>query len=96
MHVYKICTNTGNHVARGSLLSDTVITKIPIISCFADSHKTHIVDSSSKTVGGRVFALGWLIPGTNCAESRERSLYIVAQGTIKLNVTGERRIKVCT
>ena len=27
MEVYKIYTNTGNHVARGSLLSDTIITK---------------------------------------------------------------------
>ena len=53
MDVHKIYTNTGNHVARGSLLSDTAITKIP-------------------TVGGRVFALGWLIPGMNCAENRER------------------------
>ena len=43
MDVYKIYTNTGNHVA-----SDTVITKIPIISSFVDSHKMHIVDSFSK------------------------------------------------
>ena len=78
MDVYKIYSNTGNHIARGSLLSDTVITKI------------------STTVGGRVFALGWLIPGTNCAENRERFLHIVAQETIKLNVTGDRRIQVCT
>ena len=62
-------TNTGNHVARGSLLSDTIITKIPT------------------TVGGCFFALGWLIPGTNCAENRELSLHIVAQETINLNVT---------
>ena len=78
MDVYKINTNTGNHVACGSLLSDTVTTKIPT------------------PVGGRVFALGWLIPGTNCTENRERSLHIVAQETINLNVTGERRIQVCT
>ena len=45
---------------------------------------------------GRVFALDWLIPGTNCAENRERSLHKVAQGTTNLNVTGERRILVCT
>ena len=51
MGVYKIYTSAGNHVARGSLLSDTVITKLPT------------------TVGGRVFALGWLIPRTNCAEN---------------------------
>jgi hypothetical protein len=44
-------TNTGNHVAHGSLLSDTVITK------------------TQTTVGRRVFALSWLIPGTNCAEN---------------------------
>ena len=31
MDVYKINTNTGNHVARGLLLSDTVITKIPTV-----------------------------------------------------------------
>ena len=78
MNVYKIYTNTGNHVARGSLLSDTVIAKI------------------LTTVGGRVFALGWLIPGMNCAENRERWVHIVAQETIKFNVTGERRIQVCT
>ena len=77
MDVYKIYTNTGNHLPRGSLLSDTVITKIRI------------------TVGGRVFALGWLIQGTNCAENRERSLHIVAQEAINLNVTSERRIQVC-
>ena len=92
MDVYKIDTNTGNHVARGSLLSDTVITKIPTVS----TRPTRIVGSSAKPVGGRVFALGWLIPGTNCAENRERSLHIVAQEAIKLNVTGERRILVCT
>ena len=51
MDVYKIYTYTGNHVARGSLLSDTLITKIPT------------------RVYGRVFALGWLIPGSNCAEN---------------------------
>ena len=67
---------------------------MPIISCFADLHKTHIVDSSAKTVGERVFALGWLILGTICAENRERSLHIFAQETIKLNVIGERRIHV--
>ena len=38
--------------------------------------------SSAKTV----FALRWLIPGTNCAENGERSLHIVAQATINLNV----------
>ena len=38
--------------------------------------------SSAKTV----FALRWLIPGTNCAENGERSLHIVAQETINLNV----------
>jgi hypothetical protein len=65
----KIYTNTVNQVACGSLLSDTVITKIPT------------------TVGGRVFALSWLIPRTNCAENREHFLYIVAQETIHLNVT---------
>ena len=54
-----------------------------------DSHKTHIVDSSAKKVGGHVIALDWLIPGTNCAENQERSLNIVAQETIHLNVTGE-------
>ena len=64
----KSIKNTGNHVACGSLLHDSVITKIPIISCFADFHKTCIVDSSAKTVDGRVFALDWLIPGMNCAE----------------------------
>ena len=32
MNVYRIYTNTGNHVARGSLLSDKVITKIPTVS----------------------------------------------------------------
>ena len=41
MDVYKIYINTDNHVARGSLLSDTVITQMPIISFFADSHKTY-------------------------------------------------------
>ena len=75
MDVYKIYTNTGNHVARGSL-NVTVITKIPTTVCW------------------RVFALGWLIPVTNCAENRECSLHIVAQETINLNVTGERRIQV--
>ena len=69
MDVYKIYTNTGNHVARGSLLSDKVITKIPT------------------RVSGHVFALGWLIPGTNCAKNRECFLHIVAQETINLNVT---------
>ena len=70
MDVYKIYIgNIGNHVARGSLISDRVITKIPTI------------------VGGLVFALGWLIPGTNCAENRDRFLQIVAQETINLNVT---------
>ena len=69
MDVYKIYTNTGNYVARSSLLSDTVITKIQTAVC------------------GRFFALGWLIPGTNCAENRERFLHIVAQETINLNVT---------
>ena len=68
MDVYKIYTNTGNHVARDSLLSDTIITKIPT------------------TVGGCVFDLDWLIPGTNCSENRERFLHIVAQETINLNV----------
>ena len=58
MEVYKIYTNAVNQVAHGSLLSDTVITNIPLVSCFADSHKTHIVDSSAKTVDERVFALG--------------------------------------
>ena len=58
-----------------------------------DLHKTHIVESSAKTVGRCIFALGWLILGTNCAENRERSLHIAAQETIKLNV-GERRIQV--
>ena len=43
MNVYTIYTNTGNHEARASLLSDTVITKMPVIACFADSHKTHSV-----------------------------------------------------
>ena len=61
MDVYKIYTNIGNHVARGSLLSETVITNIPTTIC------------------GQVFALGWLIPGTNYAENRERFLHIVAQ-----------------
>ena len=61
MDVYKIYTDTVNHVACSSLLSDIVITKI------------------LTTVDGRVFALGWLIPGTNCAENRERFLLIVAQ-----------------
>ena len=84
MDVYKIYANTGNHVARGSLLSDTVIKKILIILCFADSHKTYIIDSSAK----RVFALDLLILGTNCAENRECSLDIVAQETIIWNVTG--------
>jgi hypothetical protein len=69
MDLYKIYTNTGNHVARGSLLSDTVIIKI------------------LTTVSGGVFALGWLIPGTNCTENREGFLHIVAQETINLNVT---------
>ena len=92
MDVYKIYTNTGNHVAHGSLLSDTVVTKIPTVS----TRPTRIVDSSAKTVSGRVFALGWLIPGTNCAQNRERSLHIVAQETIKLNVTGEGQIQVGT
>ena len=69
MDVYKIYTNNSNHVARGSLLSDIVITKIPT------------------TIGGRVFALGWLIPGMNCAENRERFLHIVAQEMINSNVT---------
>ena len=32
MDVYKIYTNTGNDVARGTLLSDTVNTKIPTVS----------------------------------------------------------------
>ena len=67
MDVYKIYTNNGNHAARGSLLSDIVITKIPT------------------TVGGRVFALGWLITGTNCTKHREYFLHIVAQETIYLN-----------
>ena len=79
MDVYKIYTNTVNNVARG-------ITKILIISCFADSHTTHIVDSSAETIGRRFFALGWLIPGTNCSENRERFLHMVAQETINLNV----------
>ena len=69
MDLYKIYTNTGNHVARGLLLSDTVTTKI------------------ATTVGGRVFGLGWMITGTNCAKNRERFLNIVAQETINLNVT---------
>ena len=43
-----------------------------------------------------VFALSWLIPGTNFSENRERSQHIVAQETINLNVTGERRIQVRT
>ena len=81
MDVYKIYTNAG------SLLSEAVITKMPIISCFADSHKTHVVDSSAKTVGGRLFTLGWLIPGTNCAENRERFIHMFAQETINFNVT---------
>ena len=96
MDVYNIYTNTGNHVARGSFLSDIVITKIPLISCFMDLHKTHIVYSSAKTVSGCVFSLDWLIPGTNCIENQERCLHIVAQETINLNVTGERQIQVCT
>ena len=82
MDVYNIYANTGNHIARDSLLSDTVITKIPLISCFADLHKTHGVYSSVKTVGEHTFALGWLILGMNCAKNRERSLHIVVQGTI--------------
>ena len=53
-----------------------------------------VITKIPTTVGGRVFALGRLIPGTNCAENRERFLYIVAQETINLNVTGERL--VCT
>ena len=61
MDVYKIYTNTGNHIARGSLLGDTVITKTPT------------------TFGGRVFALDSLIPGTNCAENRERFLHCCAR-----------------
>ena len=82
MDVYKIFTNIGNYITRGSLLSDTVITKIPIILCFADTR--------------RLYTVGWLSAdsGTKCAENRERSLYIVAQGTIKLNATGKRRIHV--
>ena len=61
MDVYNIYTNTCNHVARGSLLSDTIITKILIISYFADLQKMRIVNSSAKTVSGHVFALftGW-------------------------------------
>ena len=69
MHVYKIYTNTGDNVASGSLLSDKVITKIPI------------------TVGGHVFALDWLIPGTYCAENRECFLHFAEKETIHLNVT---------
>ena len=66
-----------------------VIYGCPLISCFADSHSsTHIVDSSAKAAGWRVFALGWLIPGANCAENRQRSLHIVSQETINLNATG--------
>ena len=34
------------------------------------------------TVGSRVFALGWLIPGMNCTKNQERFLHIVAQETI--------------
>ena len=86
MDAYKIYTNTGNHVACGSLLSDTVITKIQIILFSADSHKTHIIDSSAKKVGECVFAVDWLILATNCAENREGSLDIVAQENIILNV----------
>ena len=78
MDGYKIYTNISNHVVYGSLLSDTVITKIPT------------------AVGGRVFVLGWLISGTNCAENQERSLHFVAQETINLNVIDERRIQVRT
>ena len=75
MDVYKIYTNTSNHVARGSLLSDTVITKIPTVP----TRPAWIVDISPKTVGAQVFALGWQIQGTNWAENREFSLHIVVQ-----------------
>ena len=65
-----------------------LLEKILIILCFADSHKTHIIDSSAKKVSGCVFALDLLILGTNCAKNRECSLDIVAQETIIWNVTG--------
>ena len=70
-------------------LSDTVINKTPIISCFADSHTTHIVYSSAKQSTGASLL-------SASAENREGSLHIVAQETIKLNVTGEQRIQICT
>ena len=46
-----------------------------------------VITKLPTTVGGRNFALGWLFPGTNCAENRERCLHIVAQETINSNVT---------
>ena len=74
MDVHKTYTNTVNRIASGLLLSDTVVTKMPIISCFADSHKTYIVYSFAKTVRGRVFALGWLTPRINGAENVPNTL----------------------
>ena len=55
-----------------------------------------VITKIPTTVDGHVFALGWLILGTNCVENRERSLHTVAQETINLNVTSKRRIQVCT
>ena len=52
-----------------------------------DSLSDTIITKIPATVCDRVFALGWLIPGTNCAENRERFLQIVAQEIINLNVT---------
>ena len=52
-----------------------------------------IITKIPTTVGGRVFALGWLIPGTNWAENPELFLHIVVQEMIKLNFIGEGELK---
>ena len=52
-------------------------------ACLSDT----VITKMLTRVGGRLFALGWVVPGMNCAENRECFLHIIAQEMINLNVT---------
>ena len=48
-----------------------------------------VITRISTTVGGPIFALGWLILGMNWAKNWEGSLHLVVQETINLIVASE-------
>ena len=94
MYVYKIYTNTGNHVARDSLLNDSYYknTYNFMFRGFAQNAQTYslILPRSQRA------RFCSRLADSGRTENRERSLHIVAQETIKLTVTGEWWIEVFT